>query len=291
PRTSDRTEAKIKEVSPCSEYTRYTVEGILKYPMSGRSAVLDVHAMGPLFMNSCIRDARWSDRLGYGMGVIGEDTRVHLHGNGKFVIRRAADREHAERSYLTLVTLIKPMLYSIEHRRYLWDAIRESATTGGGIIEEMGPFLTWPDGTSDPSEVLNGAKEGMRDAADELLSPVRDLFLKWLDSGTGQDPEEVVRGCRNMVEEAMGKYLVFPLEDANIFLGRASIAIWAVRALEEIRYIWSKVPDPFLIYDIVGKDPWHEGERDWHMIRERTASEGATVSLARLHYLLGDVMA
>jgi len=52
PRTTNRTEAQMKEVSPCSEYTRYTVEGVLKYPMSGMSAVLDVHALGPLFLNS-----------------------------------------------------------------------------------------------------------------------------------------------------------------------------------------------------------------------------------------------
>ncbi|MGA1794043.1 MAG: hypothetical protein ACMUHM_08835, partial [Thermoplasmatota archaeon] len=121
PRTSNRTEAQMKEVSPCSEYTRYTVEGVLKYPMSGMSAVLDVHALGPLFLNSGMKDAKWSERLGYGMGVMREDTRVHLHGNGKFIIRRAEDREHAESAYKAIVEMVKPTLFDLDKKRYLWD--------------------------------------------------------------------------------------------------------------------------------------------------------------------------
>lgn len=114
-----------KEVSPCSEYTRFTAEGRFPGPGSSLNAVLEVDILGLMFVNGPFKDPRWSARLGYGMGVIGNDTRVHLYSNGKYVVRRALDRDHAHRCLSLLASICQPAVYSPISGKFTWEMVRD----------------------------------------------------------------------------------------------------------------------------------------------------------------------
>jgi hypothetical protein len=140
PETYRRDKAVSREITPCSEYTRYTAEGRFRDPYSDESVILDSEGMAILFGLGPFKKPRWSKRLGYGMAIIGEDTRVHLHANGKFVIRRALDKSHAENILKTLSTISKPNIYSTRHERYLWEILRDISfgAENGGMVDIFG---------------------------------------------------------------------------------------------------------------------------------------------------------
>jgi hypothetical protein len=125
PDPSGRQPSSSKEISPCSEYTRYTVEGRFPGPSSDLASIIDNDSIGMIFLAGPFIDPRWSAKLGYGMAVIGEDTRIHLHGNGKYVIRRAMDREHAERCLDLLRAICRPVVFSTAEGRFLWEMLRD----------------------------------------------------------------------------------------------------------------------------------------------------------------------
>lgn len=286
PRTTDRVEARYREVSPCSEYTRYTVEGILKHPGSGLSVLTDVHSLGPIFMNSGMKNAKWSDRLGYGIAVAGEDTRVHLHANGKFVIRRALNREHAEELYKTLVHLVKPSLYEPETKRYLWDLVRSSSLDNGKIPEPMEGLLLWPDEAGDPAVRMGKVLDGIKDVDIGLLSRARSFFSEHARAGFGQDHIGEVDKMKVSVHERIRSFTGDILSDPDLTLGRLAASIWTLRALKEMSLISDLPPEKGSTASVLGDDPWDGHLLDWDSIIRSTGSIDLTVTLARVHYLL-----
>jgi hypothetical protein len=187
PESYGREPAMSKEVSPCSEYTRFTAEGRLKDPHSDSSVILDGDLVGYLFRMAPFSEPKWSDRLGYGMAVIGEDTRVHLHANGKYVIRRAMDRQHAQETYLALASISQPALFSSVNKSFLWEIVRDHALSFDSSryisVEEL---MSWPDESSG-NDILLRATEVFKEADENNSS----MFAKSLESGSIQDPKEL----------------------------------------------------------------------------------------------------
>lgn len=124
-----------KEISPCSEYTRFTVEGRFPGPGSNMNAVLDGEVLGKMFSNGPFKNPRWSSKLGYGMAVIDEDTRVHLHSNGKYIIRRAMDKDHALKCQTLLAAITRPAVYSTSMDSFIWEKVRDLSLG----VEEVNP--------------------------------------------------------------------------------------------------------------------------------------------------------
>lgn len=183
-----REPAMSKEVTPCSEYTRFTAEGRFKDPHSDSSAIMAGDLVGFLFKSSPFVGPKWSDRLGYGIAVIGDDTRIHLHANGKYVIRRAIDRDHAQEAYMALANLAKPAVYSTMERRFVWEIVRDNALSSAfsesSSIEEL---MSWPDDLSG-DEVLERATEVFKEA-DELYS---SRFRELVQSGSITGPVDLM---------------------------------------------------------------------------------------------------
>ncbi|MBN1390424.1 MAG: hypothetical protein JXA22_07270 [Candidatus Thermoplasmatota archaeon] len=290
PRKSDRMEAMSKEVSPCSEYTRYTVEGVLNGPLSTLSVLMDVHALGTIFKNSGMKDAKWSDRLGYGMAVIGEDTRIHLHVNGKYVIRRAKDREHAETSYRTLVNLIRPTLYDEDSKRYLWDLLKEYSIRKAGIGGSLKDLLLWPDRTGDPVTIIEKVFQGAGEVDVALLAPLRALFIDHRGRDPKSDDPPLPGDMKGLVLDRMKDHSSEFSTDPELSLGRLAASIWSWRAIEEMELVLNILDRKGHVGPVLGKDPWDGHYIDWENVRRYLGSIQFSVSLARVHYLLAPTM-
>ncbi len=165
PETYRRDKAVSREISPCSEYTRFTAEGRFKDPYSDESVILDSEGMAILFDKGPFEKPRWSKRLGYGMAVIGGDTRVHLHANGKFVIRRALDKDHAVNILKTLSMISKPNIYSTVHERFFWEILRDISFDP--IDEGMGDIFGWEE-EEETDRIMNDAVRTFKEI-DEVL--------------------------------------------------------------------------------------------------------------------------
>jgi hypothetical protein len=269
PPLDNRVEPKVRDVTPCSEYTRYTVEGILKDPRSELSAVLDVEAMGPIFMNSDLRDPKWSSRLGYGMAVVGEDTRIHIHRNGKYIIRRALDRQHAEATYGKIVNMIRPVLYDTESGRYLWDMIR-GVLDGNMDPGMIAPFIMWPENEEgDHRSRFEKVRKGASEVDKILLEPLRKMIM---DGRIGE-----LGAMNEKINEMTGSFLEGSVQDNDILLGRISALIWARYAITSLE--GSEKIDP-------------KGVNDWNgMVVDHSlsSSDRKSILIARLHYLLSPV--
>ena len=169
PPTSRREEALARAVSPCSEYTRYTVEGRFGAPASRFAAILDPEALGVLFPLGPFTRARWSGKLGYGMAVIGEDTRVHLHDNGRYIVRRALDRTHVERCMNVLVSVSYPALYVEGPDLYMWELVRDISFGIDGAKRSIPEdTFIWEGPWENPEEVKEAAVKGFLNTYREL---------------------------------------------------------------------------------------------------------------------------
>lgn len=165
PETYRRDKAVSREISPCSEYTRFTAEGRFKDPYTEESVILDSEGMAILFDKGPFEKPRWSKRLGYGMAVVGGDTRVHLHANGKFVIRRALDKDHAVNILKTLSMVSKPNLYSTVHERFLWEVLRDISF--GTVDEGLEEIFRWEE-EKEPDRIMKDAVRTFKEI-DEVL--------------------------------------------------------------------------------------------------------------------------
>jgi hypothetical protein len=264
---TNRLVPKVKDVSPCSEYTRYTVEGVFKDPYNELSALLDVHSLGPIFVNSDLKDPKWSSKLGYGMAVVGEDTRIHLHRNGKYIIRRARDREHAESTYQRIVHLMKPVLFDETSDRFFWDILKE-ALAGDVEPESIGALLRWPSEEGDVRSILRSIRVGVSEIDEKLLSRIRTDLLE----GDTID----IEGYKNTLNVLLIETSKKMPEDADISLGRYCALLWALRSLEII--------DDTAINEFNKLEDW-----DLDKLTERSNGIEETnikVNIFRIHYLL-----
>ncbi len=233
-----RETARSREMSPCSEYTRYTAEGILKDPWSSLSARFDVETLGFLFSNSSFHEPRWSERLGYGMAVIGEDTRVHLHQNGKYVIRRALDREHAENSYRLITGLLRPVLMDDRSSKPLWYLLRDFTIYGSKQPEHLSRLIGWPDLEEAPASTFERVIQGIRTMDGIMLSGLRS-FIK--EGQPGDEPPFIVgymERLKGEIVNAHGMSVTSPLDS----LGRMSVLVWCSKALEELKVLKAELP-------------------------------------------------
>jgi hypothetical protein len=189
--------------------------------------------MGFLFSNSSFHEPRWSERLGYGMAVIGEDTRVHLHQNGKYIIRRALDREHAEMSYRLISGLLRPALMDDRSGKPLWYLLREYTIDREGSPEHLAQLVGWPDMDILPISSFEEVIEGIHTIDDVLIS-----VLRTSDSvgGPGHDREGtdgILERIKGEMANAHGMSFSSPLYS----LGRLSGLIWCYKALQEIKLL------------------------------------------------------
>ncbi|MGA1848528.1 MAG: hypothetical protein ACMUHB_04225 [Thermoplasmatota archaeon] len=233
-----RETARSREMSPCSEYTRYTAEGILKDPWSPLSARFDVETLGILFSNSSFHEPRWSERLGYGMAVIGEDTRVHLHQNGKYVIRRALDREHAESSYRLIIGLLRPVLMDDRSAKPLWYLLRKFVIDGNGQTGNLAPLIGWPDLEDAPASAVEEVMQGIRTMDDIMLSGLRSSIR---EGQPGDGPSSVIvymERFKGEIANAHGMSATSPFAS----LGRMSALVWCYKALEEWKVLQEESP-------------------------------------------------
>lgn len=225
PSTSRREEALARAVSPCSEYTRYTVEGRFGAPASRFAAVLDPEALGVLFPLGPFTKARWSVKLGYGMAVIGEDTRVHLHDNGRYIVRRALDRTHVERCMDVLVSISYPALYVKGSDLYMWELVRDISfgIDGAGRSIPEDAFI-WEGPWENPEEVKEAAVKGFLDTYLELEGKAaRWSMVKY--GSTGKPPYTPAEGPVRVFSEHLEAVLGGERMDPYIVLGISSCII------------------------------------------------------------------
>ncbi len=202
-----REPAMAKEVTPCSEYTRFTSEGRMMDPHSSLSVILDSYLTGHLFRSGPFQKAKWSDRLGYGMGLIGEDTRIHLHTTGKYVIRRALDRDHANFIQLVLSQLSRPALYSTRNGSFMWEIIRDlSLGKDVGDLKSIDQLFPWPGGEgceNDMEEAIasfNEADELFSSTVERILEDGSDLELENISNGSSQLVDEFGNGSQKLLD-------------------------------------------------------------------------------------------
>ncbi len=228
-----REKARVKEVSPCSEYTRYTVEGVMKDPWSDLSARFHAETLGTLLSNSSFNGPRWSDKLGYGIAVIGEDTRVHIHQNGKFIIRRALDREHAQRSYGSIRILYHPALMEDGTDRPLWFLIKLFLLGDRIEGENFKKMLLWPENEGNVEEIMASVNHGMGEMREKLGETLGEngllLALKG-DRVSLDDHVEFIKGA--MVHEHRKSQ-----EDPWKTLGSLTALVCALKAASELSSI------------------------------------------------------
>jgi len=141
-----RSASSVHEVTPCSEFTRYTIEGILPDPMDpGHNGVFHPFALGECFKASRFSEKKWSDPLSYGMAIIEDDIRVHIQGRGKVIVRRARTKQEAKALYSEVSDLMRPSLLCGLGGHTVAEALlsisRGSFVPHAGCIDAM---MQWP---------------------------------------------------------------------------------------------------------------------------------------------------
>lgn len=233
-----REHAAVRDVSPCSEYTRYTMEGTLKDPFSDLAVLLDIPALGTLFMNGPFIEPRWSQALGYGLAIIEEDTRVHLYRSGKFVVRRARDKEHVEACYRRICDMVRPAIVLSGTGLLFYEAVALSRHfIDAGFEEEILTVLKWPEvglKAQKDLELFIDGPEGTRERLRELvLNSIRSLLSGGTDSKGTDQP--ILERARGEVISSMGSSMKELKGNGPLMSSTASIHLSALRSLEMIK--------------------------------------------------------
>jgi hypothetical protein len=204
------------------------------------------------------------------MAVVGEDTRIHIHRNGKFIIRRALDREHAESTYNIIVQMMKPVLFDADADRFFWDLLKE-------MINEkkdpgtLSPMIGWPLENAEIGSIIDNIKIGVKEVDEKILTPMRSA----LTGGSSID----VASHTEKIHEMLVSVSQDLLTNVDITLGRYISLIWAIRALE---FIDDKTAEVFN-----GVENWDV--KDLPLDDKSNLSEQIKVRIARIHYLLSPV--
>lgn len=220
-----------KELSPCSEHTRFSAEGRFPGPGSSLNAVLDVDILGLLFVNGPFKDPRWSAKLGYGMGVLGNDTRVHLYSNGKYVVRRALDREHADRCLSLLASICQPAAYSSRLKKFTWEIVRDLALGHIDPDPDVRNVFNWQieDG-SDIIEDSIGSFKKMDNifgtGIGKIIGKGEPATLEDIDSVDGRLLDHLNEGYSNVLSEG-GNDLRGAILGISSFTALAQTALWS----------------------------------------------------------------
>jgi hypothetical protein len=225
-----RERSNSKEVTPCSEYTRFTAEGRFKDPFSDNSVIMDSRGMSILFPLGPYSKGKWSDRLGYGMAVVGEDTRIHLHANGKYVIRRALDRDHAEKVLSLLSTISRPTIFSTKHGKYLWEIIRDISLTDERSDEDLNGLINWELEDGDQVDIKN-VVERFRELDERIGKKIDDISQnggKIMREDISDDLDDIIECVKLHYSRLLSNEKV----DMSILLGQTAYVIMVISALE-----------------------------------------------------------
>ncbi|MCK5773856.1 MAG: hypothetical protein KAH57_08720 [Thermoplasmata archaeon] len=239
-----RTSPIPKEITPCSEYTRFTLETVVEDPNEpGKNAIFESRSMGTLFKSGDYKEIKWSDKLGYGMAVVDDEVKLMVHTKGKMVIRRALDRDYAEVHFLAMKSLILPSMYCAITGQTLWEILV------GAHLAETGVF---PEPSDDPhkcrSSILtrialesSDIEHVMRGYSNENQTTGRTMrdVIKELLSGDRTDAEEtshLLKDLHLVIEERLKEISRHLLDSGTIergeFVGRSSFLLSASRSLE-----------------------------------------------------------
>jgi hypothetical protein len=177
---ANRTKPSVQEVTPCSEYSRFTVEGILGDPLDqDRNAVFETTSLGALFRASRFREKKWSDPLSYGMALEWEDIRVHLQGKGKVIVRRARDKEEANRLFLEVADLMWPSVYCSIGGHTLADTLKSIVLDECHPPDCLPPMLEWPVRSGrmvEPGPVLDACRAAFNELGPGIEGDLRSLL-------------------------------------------------------------------------------------------------------------------
>ena len=270
-----RTSPIPKEITPCSEYTRFTLETVVEDPNEpGKNAIFESHSMGLLFNSGNYKDIKWSEKLGYGIAMVDDDVKLMVHTKGKMVIRRALDRDHAEVHFLALKALILPSMYCAITGQILWEILvgahlvetgvfpgpsKDSDQCGSSILSRIALDR------SDVEHVMRGYSEEnettgtwMRDTMIELLSA---------EEINGDILSDLVKSLRTGIEVRLKEVSMNLLTSGHVergeFVGRSSFLLSASRSVDgisewmeelETSGISEITPDALMILR-----PWVEG--------------------------------
>jgi len=180
---SNRTRPVMQEATPCSEYTRYTIEGILPDPMDpNKNAVFDPAYLGHLFRASRYNNKKWSEPLSYGIAALEPDIRLHLQGRGKVIIRRAFDKANAHSLYSEVAELMRPSLYCTLSGHTLADMIAALSTKGGPLPYCAGPMMEWP--FKDVADDMTSAIAAYKGAKEDLGVQILEETIRFFEGGT-----------------------------------------------------------------------------------------------------------
>lgn len=292
--TGGRTEAREKAVSPCSEYTRYTVEGVFKDPYSNLSVILDIHSLGFLFSGSGLKDPKWSKVLGYGMGMIGAETRVHIHKNGKFVIRRAMDQDDAERCSKGIASILWPTVFSTRTDRFNWSIMREAAWHDLKNKDLEGPMITWPfSNVGDPEEIVAGMMEKFRELDGEHLEDLRNRITNGLfaEGKELEDILEVASGMRRSNAMDLRKIMVNEEPGTDISKAIGTFHLWIDIGLSHLEKLAGELvkegKDLSHVMEIANGF-WSESWSGWKELC-KFVDGGKMINIVGVHFLLGPV--
>ncbi len=242
-----RTSHAPKEITPCSEYTRFTLEAVVEDPNEpGKNALFESHSMGTLFRSGNYEDIKWSEKLGYGMAVVDDDVKLMVHSRGKMVIRRAFDRDYAEAHFLGMKTMMLPSIYCTITGQTLWEMLVGEHLSGSGVFKadrsnvfdqcQLSIISTISMVGDGLEQVMSGyTKENgttgdrMRKAIKEILS-VNETSSKLINNLLA-DLHLLVK---NRMKEISKDLLVYNPAERWAFVGRSSFLLSALRSLEGI---------------------------------------------------------
>ena len=182
----------IKEVSPCNESRKFTVEGVLRDPEDpGKSAVLEAWSLGRTLSVMHFSDFKWSSSLGYAMGTLETGTRIHLHCRGKTVIRKAETKDDADDVFKWITSISKPSVICFENGTPLWEVLflayhREGAVDRDSLMK----CLDWHSGGSDCEIIFDESLASYNELDSRIGSGLRGEIFR----GETEDlitPEEI----------------------------------------------------------------------------------------------------
>ena len=185
----------MQEVSPCNESQKFTVEGILKDPVNGDiSAIMDTWSLGKIVSCMPFSSMKWSGKLGYGMGTLEPNARLHLHSRGKIIVRKAETLEDAEGIFKWITSFSKPALILADKGLIFWQMLLLSYHSQNEIYpDEISRTEGWY--TDDPrsEDAYEISSKAYDDLDDQIGSKIRRRCLDIANRSIEEsvEPQEV----------------------------------------------------------------------------------------------------
>ena len=237
-----RTGPVERDVSPCSENTRVTLETVMEDPlMRGSSAAFEPHTMGTLLRSSALSEVKWSEELGYGKCILEGDTSLLIQSKGKIVIRRALHKEGALSWYGHLRDLILPSIFLSDSGITLHESIwanthpnwgRHDIKTVRGMYRGLLNGI-YGDLSADRDRTISGYCEEyvrMSPPVSELMESVLAGDEKGSNGSIGEKYAKVQRSL-GMLTSSLKEKTVRP----EVYMGEASLHLHLMAAISYLQ--------------------------------------------------------